>query len=311
MKIAIIGLGGIGGYIGAKLSHYYESNPSVDIYFIARGEHLKVIQNNGLKLITPHQTFVTHPKLATDNTEECPEMDYIFYCTKSYDVENGAKTITPLLRSDTIIIPILNGVDGIEKLKNLLQNNIVCNGLAFIVSKIIEPGVIEETTQKNFYYFGDGNKDTEQLKLIEQMCQNAEINLTYSHDIMRRVWEKFEFISAIASITTAYNITYGEVINNETHHTEIYNLLTEFEQVACAKKVLEPSSSRVKNILSRIKTVPGDSTTSMQRDFWSRKNSEIESLTHYVIIEAKKLGIKTPQYDAIYEIMLKNINVVG
>lgn len=52
MKIAIIGVGGVGGYFGGKLAAHYAHEKDVDITFIARGKHLEEIQKNGLKVIT-------------------------------------------------------------------------------------------------------------------------------------------------------------------------------------------------------------------------------------------------------------------
>jgi len=51
MKIAIVGTGGVGGYFGGKLAQYYANKKDVQITFIARGKHLKAIQNSGLKVM--------------------------------------------------------------------------------------------------------------------------------------------------------------------------------------------------------------------------------------------------------------------
>ncbi|MFI3268584.1 MAG: 2-dehydropantoate 2-reductase [Rikenellaceae bacterium] len=305
MKIAIVGIGGVGGYLGAKLSRFYQDNTNIDIYFIARGAHLEKIKEDGLRLITPDEDFYTTPCMATDNPKECGEMDYIFYCTKNYDIETGIKSIIPLIKRSTVIVPILNGVDGVEKIRQLLPNVTVCEGLAYIISAIKEPGVIEEIMGKPVYLFGDNNEFTVPLMLLEFVCREAEVNITYDKDITYKAWDKFEFISCVASITTAYNITYGDFMNDEKYYAEFINLANEFIEVGYAKESLLKRDDRVETLVQKVKSLPEVATTSMQRDFWAGKNSELESLTHYIILEGKKLGVATPQYEKIYAEMLK------
>lgn len=78
-KIIIAGIGGVGGYYGGLLARKYFENPNVEIFFIARGENLKRIRENGLKVITEFESFIAYPKIATDNPEEIGEVDFILY----------------------------------------------------------------------------------------------------------------------------------------------------------------------------------------------------------------------------------------
>ncbi|MBW2638323.1 MAG: hypothetical protein JRC86_12545 [Deltaproteobacteria bacterium] len=74
MKIAVLGIGGVGGYYGAKLASAYASSEEHRIFFIARGDHLKAIQEKGLTLITPTESFSAIPSVATGNPEELGPM---------------------------------------------------------------------------------------------------------------------------------------------------------------------------------------------------------------------------------------------
>ena len=67
MKTAIVGIGGVGGYYGGLLAKAYSDDKNVEIVFIARGNHLRQMQKNGLKLITEQETLIVRPDLATDN----------------------------------------------------------------------------------------------------------------------------------------------------------------------------------------------------------------------------------------------------
>jgi len=90
MKIAVIGLGGVGGYYGGKLAQKYAATRAHDIFFLARGEHLTEIKRHGLKVLTQEGDFTAIPTIATDNPKDLELVDLVFFCVKSYDLENAA-----------------------------------------------------------------------------------------------------------------------------------------------------------------------------------------------------------------------------
>ena len=79
---AIMGSGGMGGYIGAKLSQ-----AGYRVSFIARGAHLEAMQNNGLKIEGPDETFVIDPIRATGDPKDIGPVDFVIFCVKLWDTE--------------------------------------------------------------------------------------------------------------------------------------------------------------------------------------------------------------------------------
>jgi 2-dehydropantoate 2-reductase len=114
MKIAIIGVGGVGGYFGGKLATHYSSAEDIKIIFIARGKHLKKIQNNGLQVITQQGTFIAKPDKAIDNHVSGSIFDLIIFCVKSYDLEDSAKLFKNCVNEQTVAITVLNGVNNVR-----------------------------------------------------------------------------------------------------------------------------------------------------------------------------------------------------
>jgi 2-dehydropantoate 2-reductase len=82
-KIIIAGIGGVGGYFGGLLANHFYNNENVEISFVARGEHLKEIQKNGLKVIKGENEFIAKPHIATDNPAEIGIANFIIITTKS------------------------------------------------------------------------------------------------------------------------------------------------------------------------------------------------------------------------------------
>ena len=108
MNIAFIGIGGVGGYFGGKIAQLLNNKTcDINLYYIARGEHLNVIKEKGLKLKTSsHGEFICIPTLATDNYNELPILDYCFICVKQYDLENSLLHLKNKISEDTQIIPL-------------------------------------------------------------------------------------------------------------------------------------------------------------------------------------------------------------
>lgn len=304
-RIIIVGIGGVGGYFGGLLAKEYSHRREVEIIFIARGEHLKKIKSEGLKIINGETEFIPHPSLATDNFAEAGYADFIILCTKSYDLEETTKQLNPCLGTNTVIIPLLNGVDSVQRIKAILPDVTVSEGCAYIVSHIKEPGVIENLGNVQKIFFGLDNTSDERFLRLEQIMQKAGIEATFSQSISVIVWTKFIFISPIATATSYYDKTVGEVV--EKHENTLYQLIEEVTQIALAKDIpVDPEITS--NTLSRLKNVPCKNTTSMQRDFSSNKaKSELESLTNYIIIAGRELNIDTPVYQHLYdELKMKN-----
>src|SRR5688572_6650454 len=115
MKIAIAGIGGVGGYFGGLLAKKYESGEH-DIFFIARGEHAISIRVNGLQMKTADGDFTVHPAAVTADPSGIGTVDLVLFCTKSYDLDSVANACSPMVTKDTVLLPLLNGVDATERL---------------------------------------------------------------------------------------------------------------------------------------------------------------------------------------------------
>lgn len=298
-RIIIAGIGGVGGYFGSLLAKKYQDSNQVEIIFIARGEHLQKIKADGLKVIKGDAKFTTYPALATDDFAEAGRADYIILCTKSYDLEETTTLLKPCLKNDTIIIPLLNGVNNAERIRKILPSQTVLDGCAYIVSHILSPGVIENIGNTQKIFFGLDNIINEKFTLLEKILQEAGIDATLSQNISTVIWTKFIFISAIATATSYYDQTVGEVVEN--HEKTLVNLIEEVTQIARAKNI-QTDPDIASKTLQKLKKVPYQNTTSMQRDFQNKKpHTELESLTKYVITAGENLHIKTPTYQKLYK----------
>ena len=128
IKIAIAGIGGVGGYFGGLLAKHYQDSEEVQVYFIARGENEEAIREHGLKVETPSATFIAKPDLVTSNAAQIGEVDLLICCTKSYDLEQSITQLKPCMGTQTVILPLLNGIDSNERIKAIYPENEVWEG---------------------------------------------------------------------------------------------------------------------------------------------------------------------------------------
>ena len=303
-KIAIVGTGGVGGFLGGLLARHYEGSSEVEIHFISRGEALANIRRDGLRVDAQQGAFTACPTTATDSAAEIGTMDYVLYCTKAYDVEGGIAGIRPCIGPRTVILPFLNGVDSAEKIKRMLPDNEVWDGCVYVVAYIVEPGHIVERTNGYRYLFGSPSGSPDRLEELQRIFAEADIRARLEADIVRRVWDKFAFISTVATATSYTDETYGGVLNDARNRADFTALLDEFQAVAQARGIAlsEDIASRV---VAQMERIPADTTTSMQRDFRAGRSTEVESLTGYVVREGRRLGIPTPVYNLMYRGLLE------
>lgn len=307
-KIVIVGLGGVGGYFGGMLAKYYAANPEVEIYFVARGEHLREIKENGLTLITENGTFVIHPTLATDHVFEIGIADYIIMTPKSYDLESTIVQINPAIGKDTIILPLLNGIDNSQIIRALLPETEVWDGCCYIVAKINEPGVVENSGGVHRIVFGYKNQTNERLLAFEKLLKDAGIEAEFHKDILTSIWKKFLFISSSASLTSYFDVSYGALLTDEFKKKTLINILEELILVANAEGIAM-DKTEIDKLIHQIKKLPSETSTSMHRDFTAGKNTEVHSLTGIVIELGKKHGIPTPTYDNVYKGLTERMKI--
>lgn len=302
-KIVVAGIGGVGGYFGGLLAKAYENSKGVEIYFIARGAHLKQIQEHGLKVIKGGDEFVARPHLATNDSHDIGTADYIIICTKNYDMEEILGQLKPCIGQHTAIVPLLNGVEAVEKIKVHLTHHLVAHGCTYIVSAIKEPGVIENMGNRQEIHFGLDHANDERLVKLEKLLQDAAITTTYSQHILPVVWEKFIFLSCIATATSCFDKSIGQLL--EQDRDTLTNLLDEVTALALKKGIKVDPEIKTK-AMGHYETLPYEATSSMHRDF-SHKNSktELSSLTGYVVKEAQAFDLAIPFFKEAYQQLVK------
>ena len=138
MKYLVIGAGGTGGSIGA-----YMTEAGKDVTLIARGEHLRRMQERGLRMETTKKgNYTVYPIKATDMEHYDERPDVIFVCVKGYSLDETIPFIRRVAKESTIVIPILNLYGTGGRMQEKLPGLLVTDGCIYIAGEIKEPGTI-------------------------------------------------------------------------------------------------------------------------------------------------------------------------
>ena len=304
-RIGILGLGGVGGYFGGLLAKAYFESDTIEIIFIARGETQKAIAQNGLKIIADTKELIVFPSLVSNNPDEIGKLDYLICATKTYDIETSFESIKNCITPNTIILPLYNGVDATERIQILFPENTVLQGCVYIVSMIESPGIIKKIGLYEKLFFGSKNAPVSKLNELQSIFENANIESYLVENIEETVWEKFIFISALASATSYLNQNIGGILNHPENKAVYSSLLNEITAVAFAKGLALPNDIVAQTIIKLEKT-PKDATSSMHRDLLAGRNTEVVSLTEYVVKAGLKYGVATPMYQIILDELSRN-----
>ncbi|MFB9053059.1 ketopantoate reductase family protein [Formosa undariae] len=299
-KILIAGIGGIGGYFGGLLAKaYYDSN-EVDIFFLARGNNLTKIQESGLRINDNEVESIVKPNLISDNVSDFGIVDYILICTKTYDLKETVIQLLPAINDDTIIIPLQNGVDSKDKISKQLPKNRTAKGCVYLVSRLEAPGLIIKRGHVHSLFFGMDTGGNEKLQFLQNALLKSNIKSNLSKDINKITWEKFIFLSSIATATAYFDTEIGTILKSKEKSDLLISLINEVTNLAISKQI-NIDKNQEELVIEKLKSLPDDATTSMHSDFRNRKkNTELESLTGYVVAEGRQNNINIETFNKMY-----------
>ncbi|CAM3026196.1 ketopantoate reductase family protein [Flavobacterium frigoris] len=299
-RIGILGMGGVGGYFGGLLAKAYAESDQFEIVFIARGETQKAIAASGLKIITDDQEIIAFPSIVSNDPLTIGKLDYLICATKTYDIEESLLSLEKCITKNTIFLPLYNGVDATERISTLYPDNEVLQGCVYIVSMIESPGVIKKMGPYEKLYFGSDTAPIGRLKALQTIFKNASVESYLVDNIEETVWEKFIFISALASATSYLNQNIGEIINSDSSRAVYVELLNEITMLAAVKGLNLPNDI-VMQTIHKLEKTPKDATSSMHRDVLAGRKFELASLTEFVVNEGLKYEMDLPTYKMVLD----------
>jgi 2-dehydropantoate 2-reductase len=300
MNIAVLGIGGVGGFFGGKLAHTAETGSGLHVSFIARGMHLREIQKNGLLLDTDDGRMVCMPQLATDNINEIPVPDLCLVCVKSFDLEAVLHVLKDKVTDKTIILPLLNGVDVYERVRAVIKTGVVLPSCVYIGTHIERPGEVRQRGGSCTIHLGKDPYNDYMDNRIPEIFTRAGIKYNLAHNAYPEIWGKYIFIAAFGLVTAYSGKSIGQVLESQELSGYVKSIMDEVAAIAMAKNV-QLSESAAGDAFLKGKNFPYETKTSFQRDFEVIDKPDERDLFGGTIIRlGKELGIAVPAADFIY-----------
>ncbi|HEX3271238.1 MAG TPA: 2-dehydropantoate 2-reductase N-terminal domain-containing protein, partial [Ktedonobacterales bacterium] len=174
MRIAVMGVGGVGGYFGARLAQAGEG-----VTFIARGDTLRALREHGLRVESADGDMLIQPAEATDDPAAVGPVDLVLLAVKGWQAPEAIESMRPLMGPDTVAVPLLNGVEAPDQLAAVYGQERVAGGLCGLFGAIVAPGHIRNAHPQPFISFGMlDNRPNGRLERLRDAYERVGVRAT-------------------------------------------------------------------------------------------------------------------------------------
>ncbi len=289
MRFVIVGAGGVGGYFGARLAA-----AGNDVGFVARGAHREAMARRGLTVRSAlGDVHVSAPAVFADPSEAGP-CDCLLIAVKMQDLEALAAGLRPLVRDDSAVVALQNGVEAEDVLCRALGPRAVMGGVAYIFAHIAEPGVIQHHGRTARLAFGerDGRRSDRQAALFAA-CSAAGIDAESSDRIEEMIWRKFVLLAPLAGAACLGRCPVGGVRDDPVLAAKLAAMVGEAAALGRARGVALPADleSRTLEMIGRL---DAGMKPSMLTDLEAGKPLELDWLNGAIVRLGAESGLKTP-----------------
>jgi len=301
MRIAVIGAGGVGGFLGGLLAR-----AGHEVAFLARGPHLQAIRRQGLQVRSPQAgTFTVHT-LASDDPGDLGERELALLGVKMYDFAAATQAASRVLAPSGRAITIQNGLDAPDELAAAIGPSRVIAGTAAIEATILEPGVIGHLIPVHQLRLAAlEGPPTEPLNQLAGLFREAGITAATAPDGRQALWEKMGILVPFATLTSAGNLTLGDILAVPEAEEVFRRLTAEMLSVAsaCGHDVAAAVAA-YRALVDENAGSMGSFTSSMNRDFRDGKpHTELEWITGKIVRLGLERGVDVTTHQALYALL--------
>lgn len=304
MRFLIAGAGAIGGYIGARMARAGE-----DVTLFARGPHLRAMQENGIRVVSPDGDFEVRPKVIGDLNQAGP-MDVIFLGVKAHGLTQLAPQIKPLIGESTTLVSTQNGVpwwyfsdfrlervDPGGVIAASIPSHIVIGSIVYFSSDILEPGVIRHIEGNRISLGEPDGSRSERGRRIADALIKAGLRCPVTARIRHEIWVKLLGNVAFNPISALTRATLVQMVRDPEICALVRNIMLEVKAVA-AKLAIQLPVSIDQRIAGAEKA--GEHKTSMLQDLEAGRPLELEAVVGAVVELGDRLGVPMPHTRTVY-----------
>lgn len=288
MKVLIVGAGGVGGYVGARLLA-----AGVDVTFVVREARQAQLAADGLVVESPLGAF-SGAVAAVRAPPPGLSPDLVIVACKAPALEGALDVVAAGLGPQTRILPFLNGMAHLDALRRRFPGVPVLGGLVHGALTLREDGVVAHLTPFVSTIVGaeTGGSDAVAEDFVARLS-GAGVDARLSADIHQDMWNKFVFLATFAGITCLMRASIGTIVSSDDGEDIVLRLLDECLSVSRAEGFAPDEASMAS--YRRVLTEAGSTfTSSMLRDIRSGRRTEADHILGDMLARARRQGLDTP-----------------
>ena len=279
--IAILGPGGVGGFLAAALAH-----AGTDTLVVARDETAELIEQDGILLESVRLgDFTAHPRSTAALDEP---VDALFVATKASGLETALRRIAT---TPPLVIPLLNGLDHMVTLRARFGWNTVVAGTIRIEADRPEPARITQTSPfLRVDLASDDPALVQRLEPIRELLERAQVPATVGASESQILWTKLVRLNALACTTSASGRELGFIRSDPEWRSKLEGCINEAAAVANADgATIDPA-----NTIAELEDAHAELGSSMQRDIAAGRAPELDAIAGSVLRAGKRVGVACP-----------------
>jgi len=293
MNIVVFGSGAIGSFFGGVLS--IKNN----VVLVGRKNHVNEINKNGLEI-----RGKTQLKLKIKAVEQLKEIhfspDLILLTVKAFDTTLAVKKILPFLSKDMILLSFQNGLDNYEQIKQVIPEEQILLGVTSHGVQFSNPGIIVHQGMGSTVIGEISKKETERLKKIASLFNEAGITIEVSHDILNDIWKKAIVNASINPLTSIFSCNNGYLLENPVLEYLVEKICRESVSVAHQQGYSFSNDELIQMTHKVIKDTE-QNFSSMLQSIQQGKRTEIDQINGKI----SEIGIKKERNSSLNLLLTK------
>jgi 2-dehydropantoate 2-reductase len=295
MRFLVLGAGAIGGYFGARLIE-----GGSDVTFLVRERRKALLEKSGLSIRSKYGDF-SRPVSAVNSAEAAKEQwDVIIVACKAYDLPSAIHTIGEVIKHETAVLPLLNGLAHIDLMNAEFGRERVLGGLAKIAATLRPDGVIEHLNDWRYVTFGEQSGEiTPRVEAILGAFTETGVVPRAVPNIMHMMWEKLVHLATVAGMTSLMRASIGQIAATSEGSDILIDFLHRNARVA-ASAGFKMSNEFFLEFEKLFRDKTSTYKASMLRDIEGGKPIEADHIIGYVLKAASRYGIDNTVHRLVY-----------
>lgn len=302
-KVCVAGVGAIGGLLAALIGRSRRAALSV----IARGARKEAIRQKGVILDSDlFGHIVARPEAAAEDGSALGVQDYVLICVKNYSLDAIAEQIAPCIGDDTVLLPVMNGIEAGDRLRRRFPHAVVGDSVIYTITAAETDFSARQEGAYTYMTIGSkspNEKERDKVKALAALLRDTGLDCRWTEDIESAIWQKYILNCAFNSVTARYQTDLGGIRADAAKASDLKALLAEAFAVGEAIGAALPKDLVEKRYRAMMEKQAPTATSSMKRDIAAHRPTELDAFLGALLKKAKEANIAAPMsrryYDAL------------